>query len=197
MGAFVYTWSFQPGVFIPSCGSGGTGRRASLRSLWPQGREGSNPFFRTNPESAGTPAPRLAHCTPLALRGSLRSVRDLNRRGPLHPAWLTALRLAHCTPLALRGSLRSVRDLNRPGPLHPAWLTALRSPFAARSVPFAHALGSTRELRWQASRRLLRRSHAVAEANGCASTASAPLAPSATIRPYQRVPNLPDHTAVP
>src|SRR5215471_3031343 len=34
-------------VILPSCGSGGTGRRASLRSLWPQGREGSNPFFRT------------------------------------------------------------------------------------------------------------------------------------------------------
>src|SRR5262245_3335582 len=29
-------------------GSGGIGRRASLRSLWPQGREGSSPFFRTN-----------------------------------------------------------------------------------------------------------------------------------------------------
>ena len=28
-------------------GSGGIGRRASLRSLWPQGREGSSPFFRT------------------------------------------------------------------------------------------------------------------------------------------------------
>ena len=34
--------------FHPSCGSGGTGRRASLRSLWPQGRGGSNPLFRTN-----------------------------------------------------------------------------------------------------------------------------------------------------
>jgi hypothetical protein len=32
---------------------------------------------------AGTPAPRQAHFTPLALRGSLRSVRDItNRRGP-------------------------------------------------------------------------------------------------------------------
>ena len=35
-------------TFSPSCGSGGTGRRASLRSLWPQGRGGSNPLFRTN-----------------------------------------------------------------------------------------------------------------------------------------------------
>ena len=103
MGAFVYTWSFQPGVFIPSCGSGGTGRRASLRSLWPQGREGSNPFFRTNPESAGTPAPRLAHCTPL------RPSRLAPFRSRLESAWTPAPRLAHCTPLALRGSLRSVR----------------------------------------------------------------------------------------
>ena len=30
-----------------SCGSGGIGRRASLRSLWPQGRGGSSPPFRT------------------------------------------------------------------------------------------------------------------------------------------------------
>src|SRR5207245_9185574 len=29
------------------CGSGGTGRRAGLRSLWGQPRGGSNPYFRT------------------------------------------------------------------------------------------------------------------------------------------------------
>ena len=29
-------------------GSGGIGRRASLRSWWPKGRRGSSPFFRTN-----------------------------------------------------------------------------------------------------------------------------------------------------
>jgi hypothetical protein len=28
------------------CGSGGIGRRASLRSWWPKGRRGSSPFFR-------------------------------------------------------------------------------------------------------------------------------------------------------
>src|SRR5271168_2955821 len=28
-------------------GSGGIGRRASLRSWWPKGRRGSSPFFRT------------------------------------------------------------------------------------------------------------------------------------------------------
>jgi hypothetical protein len=39
----------SPADVIPStCGSGGTGRRASLRSLWPQGRGGSSPLFRTN-----------------------------------------------------------------------------------------------------------------------------------------------------
>jgi hypothetical protein len=43
----------SPADLIPStCGSGGTGRRASLRSLWPQGRGGSSPLFRTNRFSA-------------------------------------------------------------------------------------------------------------------------------------------------
>ena len=44
---FAILWS--PADVIPStCGSGGTGRRASLRSLWPQGRGGSSPLFRTS-----------------------------------------------------------------------------------------------------------------------------------------------------
>src|SRR6266545_7242920 len=43
-------------------------------------------------ESAGPPAPRLAHFVPLARRRSLHSVRGLNRRGPRPPAWLTSLR---------------------------------------------------------------------------------------------------------
>ena len=38
--------------FHPSCGSGGTGRRASLRSLFSQESGGSNPLFRTNLRSA-------------------------------------------------------------------------------------------------------------------------------------------------
>ena len=33
---------------VPPCGSGGTGRRTSLRGWRPQGRGGSNPPFRTN-----------------------------------------------------------------------------------------------------------------------------------------------------
>src|SRR5881296_2753364 len=37
----VVEWSYH-------CGSGGTGRRARLRILWPKGRGGSNPSFRTN-----------------------------------------------------------------------------------------------------------------------------------------------------
>src|SRR5579864_1088498 len=36
----VYWWNH--------CGSGGTGRRARLRILWPKGRGGSNPSFRTS-----------------------------------------------------------------------------------------------------------------------------------------------------
>ena len=35
-------------LFSSSCGSGGTGRRASLRSLFSQESGGSNPLFRTN-----------------------------------------------------------------------------------------------------------------------------------------------------
>ena len=36
-------------VVLPlHCGSGGIGRRASLRSWFPQGSEGSSPFFRTS-----------------------------------------------------------------------------------------------------------------------------------------------------
>jgi hypothetical protein len=31
------------------CGCGGIGRRAALRSLWGNTREGSSPFIRTNP----------------------------------------------------------------------------------------------------------------------------------------------------
>ena len=42
-----YNLKFRSLIVPSSCGSGGTGRRASLRSLWPQGRGGSNPLFRT------------------------------------------------------------------------------------------------------------------------------------------------------
>jgi hypothetical protein len=43
-------WS--PADVIPStCGSGGTGRRASLRSLFPKGSGGSSPLFRTTQRS--------------------------------------------------------------------------------------------------------------------------------------------------
>ena len=45
--ALGYNRRLQPVVVLPSCGSGGTGRRASLRSLLPQGSGGSNPLFRT------------------------------------------------------------------------------------------------------------------------------------------------------
>ena len=42
---------FLPALLVLQCGSGGTGRRASLRSLFPKGSEGSNPFFRTSIKS--------------------------------------------------------------------------------------------------------------------------------------------------
>ena len=46
-----YTSKFRPVVNTPSCGSGGTGRRASLRSLFSQESGGSNPLFRTNSQN--------------------------------------------------------------------------------------------------------------------------------------------------
>src|SRR5438874_5628704 len=62
----------------------------------------------------------------------LSSAPILDRRGPLHPTWLTAFRshfAARSTPFAYQ---------YRRGRLHPAWLTAFRSHFAARSTPFAY-----------------------------------------------------------
>ena len=47
VGSPCYTFKFRPVVVHPSCGSGGTGRRASLRSLFSQESGGSNPLFRT------------------------------------------------------------------------------------------------------------------------------------------------------
>src|ERR1700722_15835478 len=40
--------SGHPRLYCLQRGSGGIGRRASLRSWWPKGRGGSSPFFRTN-----------------------------------------------------------------------------------------------------------------------------------------------------
>lgn len=42
-----YNAKFLPRDGSLLCGSGGIGRRASLRSLCPQGRGGSSPLFRT------------------------------------------------------------------------------------------------------------------------------------------------------
>src|SRR5829696_5540999 len=66
---FAILWS--PADVIPStCGSGGTGRRASLRSLFPKGSGGSSPLFRTTHSyravDLGTVScPRLARAKPL------------------------------------------------------------------------------------------------------------------------------------
>jgi hypothetical protein len=54
-GTFGYTQGFCPVRNPPLCGSGGTGRRASLRSLWASARGGSNPPFRTIDSAIGTP----------------------------------------------------------------------------------------------------------------------------------------------
>jgi hypothetical protein len=104
--------------------------------LWPQGREGSNPFFRTNLESAGTPAPRLAHITTLALRGSLRLFALESAAKAL------GLRLAHATTLARSASLR----------LFASGLSYLRTDlyqkysrrYHSRSVAIGHELDEAR-----------------------------------------------------
>src|SRR6478672_5965327 len=43
---------------LPQRGSGGIGRRASLRSWWPKGRRGSSPFFRTKNDNPLLEAPK-------------------------------------------------------------------------------------------------------------------------------------------
>jgi hypothetical protein len=54
-------WS--PADVIPStCGSGGTGRRASLRSLFPKGSGGSSPLFRTTHHSGRSANLRHRFC---------------------------------------------------------------------------------------------------------------------------------------
>ena len=40
-----------------ACPSGGTGRRAAFRMLWPKGRGGSSPLFGTKSHSRSLPAP--------------------------------------------------------------------------------------------------------------------------------------------
>ena len=44
-----FTFYGRTAIIMDACvrGSGGIGRRVSLRSLWPKGREGSSPSFRT------------------------------------------------------------------------------------------------------------------------------------------------------
>jgi hypothetical protein len=50
-----------------ACGSGGIGRRAGLRILWPQGRGGSTPPFRTRRASLGEFASRAMSAQLIAL----------------------------------------------------------------------------------------------------------------------------------
>ena len=93
-------WS--PADVIPStCGSGGTGRRASLRSLFPKGSGGSSPLFRTT-HRAGRSSnvrhrfyQRSADAKPVKLLGSPPLVAVLR---PLpHNYWTYAAKLCNIT----------------------------------------------------------------------------------------------------
>ncbi len=163
---------FLPAVFL-ACGSGGTGRRASLRSLWPQGRGGSNPLFRTSLIGAlpRTPAPFVPLAIQLApLRSRLDGLRARAGRGaaapcaPLRdgalPRTLAFARYASAEPAeataAFNGreggrlpSLARRRSSLRASfewraPPHPARLAAFRSRFVARSPLFARGRGTRR-----------------------------------------------------
>ena len=54
-------------------GSGGTGRRAGLRILWPKGRGGSTPSFRTKVSDQEN-----LSCLPGARRGATKRVNPLD-----------------------------------------------------------------------------------------------------------------------
>jgi hypothetical protein len=68
-------WS--PADVIPStCGSGGTGRRASLRSLFPKGSGGSSPLFRTTLRSRRSVNLGTVFCPRLARAEPFGPIRD-------------------------------------------------------------------------------------------------------------------------
>src|SRR5690606_555697 len=50
-----------------TCGCGGIGRRAALRSLWGNTREGSSPFIRTMISRTGKVSPKLTYATRTAI----------------------------------------------------------------------------------------------------------------------------------
>ena len=71
------------------CGSGGTGRRARLRILWPKGRGGSNPSFRTN-DSIERSHPNVLFQALIGLD---------SRLGPAHNTWLERELPGEASPL--------------------------------------------------------------------------------------------------
>src|SRR5213594_2686053 len=79
--------------FRLDCGSGGTGRRAGLRILWPQGRGGSTPSFRTSrsKEERLSRAIVVSRGTRIEVTGMDRSLRGVvnlyNPADPLERAW--------------------------------------------------------------------------------------------------------------
>jgi hypothetical protein len=67
----------SPADVIPStCGSGGTGRRASLRSLFPKGSGGSSPLFRTTLRSRRSVNLGTVFCPRLARAEPFGPIRD-------------------------------------------------------------------------------------------------------------------------
>ena len=74
---------------------------------------GSNPVSRSNIESAGPPAPRLALCTPPALRRRLRSGRSIELVDAVDCIGLAG-RIVNCGILASRDQNRSGQDRTSP-----------------------------------------------------------------------------------
>ena len=74
---------------VAPSGSGGIGRRASLRSWWPKGRRGSSPFFRRNIFGK----PTISRSRSLALE-KVESIVHVQRCSKRQAACLKAARLA-------------------------------------------------------------------------------------------------------
>ena len=105
---------------------------------------GSNPVSRSNIESAGSPAPRLALCTPRRFVAGSVPVAQLNYSA----LWIVSgWRAVPSRDCALRSVGPNAHSAPRAavtwGPLHPAWFSALRRRVAAGSVPVARLSYST------------------------------------------------------
>src|SRR6476660_1666880 len=88
---------------------------------------GSNPVSRSNIESAGPPAPRLALCTPPALRRRLRSGRSIELVDAVDCIGLAGGPQARLRA-TLRGAQRPLRSARCCHPRSPAPRLALCTP---------------------------------------------------------------------